>query len=83
MVEATHPENNPPTLTASEATDWQERPAFLFYERWPGYRGGPAEAWVIRSDDGWLYVLRAQAIGEAHIPTLVREVVETFGFTTN
>jgi len=80
MLEATYPAERPPALLATEEAQWQGRPAFRFTEEWPGYMGGPAETWVIQGDDRWLYVLRMRAVGEDAIPTLVREVGETFAF---
>ncbi len=80
MLEATYDADAPPAVTENELIDWQGRAAFLFQELWPGYQGGPGEAWVIRSDDDWLYVLRIRAVGEDAIPDLVRQVAETFAF---
>jgi hypothetical protein len=80
ILESTYDPEHPPALLATEELQWQGRSAFRFTEEWPGYQGGPAEAWVIHSDDHWLYVLRIRAVGEDTIPTLVREVGETFAF---
>lgn len=80
MLESTHDPDHPPIVMTTEEVQWQDRPAFHFTEDWPGYQGGPAEAWVIYDDNHWLYVLRIRAIGEDAIPTLVREVGATFAF---
>jgi hypothetical protein len=80
MLEATYDPENTPAIVATETQEWQGRAAFLFHEQWPGYAGGPAEAWVIRDADNWLYVLRMRAVGEDAIPSLARQVGETFTF---
>lgn len=80
LLESTYDPDHPPAILATEEAQWQERAAFRFTETWPGYQGGPAEAWVIHGDNHWLYVLRMRAVGEDAIPALVREVGETFAF---
>lgn len=80
MLSTTQDAGDPPSIVATEETLWQERTAFLFHEQWPGRKGGPAETWVIQSDDYWLYVLRLRAVGEDSVPDLVRQVGATFAF---
>ena len=78
MLEATHdPEASPRVLDMVE-TEWQGRTAFLFHEKWRGSEGGPSEAWVVQGDDYWLYVLRVRAVSAEEIPSLIRQVGETF-----
>jgi hypothetical protein len=80
MVETTHNPESPPEVLSAEETKWQEQPAFLFQEMWPGSEDGPAKAWVIQGPDYWLYVLRVRAVGEETIPILLQEVAATFAF---
>ncbi len=80
MLEATHDPTAPPEAALVEETEWQERTAFRFHEQWPGSEGGPAEAWVIRGANYWLYVLRIRAVGVETIPTLLHEIAATFAF---
>ena len=80
MLEATHDPDAPPKAQLVEETAWQERPAFLFQEQWPGRQGGPAETWVIQGPNYWLYVLRIRAVGVEPIPGLLQEIAATFTF---
>lgn len=80
MLEATHDPDAPPEAQLVEETKWQERPAFLFHEEWPGRQGGPAEAWVIQGANYWLYVLRIRAVGVEPIPAVLHEIAATFTF---
>jgi hypothetical protein len=79
MVEATYG-TDAPTVTTTEEIEFQGQTAFRFYETWPGSEGGPAETLVVQGPDYWLYVLRVQALGSNEIPTLIRQVGETFAF---
>jgi hypothetical protein len=79
MLEATH-RADAPTVTATEETEFQGQTAFRFHETWPVPEGGPAEALVVQGPDHWLYALRIRALGGEAIPTLMREVGETFAF---
>ncbi len=82
MLETTHDPQASPEVTEVEETTWGEYPAFHFRENWSGSEGGPAEAWVIQGPDYRLYLLRVRALGADAIPTLAREVGETFTLTT-
>ncbi|MBN1877248.1 MAG: hypothetical protein JXA33_23700 [Anaerolineae bacterium] len=82
MLEATHDAENPPGVESSEETTWQEHPAFLFQETWPGTEGGPALAWVIQGPDLWLYVLRIRTVGGNDVPAILQQIAETFTFVT-
>jgi hypothetical protein len=79
MLEATYGSDTP-TATSTEETEWQGQTAFRFQETWPGPEGGPSEALVVQGPDYWLYVLRVRALGGGEIPTLMREIGETFAF---
>lgn len=78
LLDATHDPDHPPAILTTEESSWQGYAAYRFIEEWPGYHGGPAEAWVIQDDAHWLYVLRTRAIGEDDVPRLVQEVGATF-----
>ena len=78
MLEATHDPSAVPQVLGVEETEWQGQTAFLFQEDWPGANGGPAEALVIQGPDHHLYVLRVRATGGEVIPSLLRQVWETF-----
>jgi len=80
MLEATHEPQAPSKAEFVEETTWQERPAFLFHEQWPGRQGGPAVAWVIQGPDDWLYVLRVRALGVEPVPAILQEIAATFTF---
>lgn len=80
MLETTHDPVAPPWVFDVEETEWGGRTAFLFHEDWPRAGGGPAEALVVQDSDYQLYVLRVRARGGETIPTLLRQVWETFAF---
>ncbi|MGC9520699.1 MAG: hypothetical protein ACP5HG_02300 [Anaerolineae bacterium] len=84
MLEATYAaDSRSETSPALDAlpTTWQGRTAFEFSETWPEPEAGPGRAWVIQGDDHWLYALRLRAVGQSEIPTLHRDVAQTFAFS--
>jgi len=80
MLESTHDLEAPPQVLGVTEMEWLGERAFHFRERWPGIKGGPAEALVVQGPDFWLYVLRIRARGGASIPYIVELVRETFSF---
>jgi hypothetical protein len=84
MLEATHDPDAPPRVLDIEEMEWQGQTAFLFREEWPtglaGAGAGPAEALVVQGPDHWLYVLRIRAIEGGSIPSLLRQIRDTFTF---
>ncbi len=90
MLIATHPSDQRPTVTASMATTWQGRPAYLFREQWGGatgssWRGSSAtttdshagEAWVMQAPNYQLFVLRIRGL-QGDIPPVLRALADTF-----
>ena len=80
MLETTYDPGAAPRVPGVEEIEFQGQTAFLFQEDWPGANGGPAEALVIQGPDYRLYVLRVRATGGEVIPSLLRQVWETFAF---
>jgi hypothetical protein len=89
MLETTHDPllmggQAPPRLIDTQETILEGRPAFIFYEDWPGLdggtEGGPGEALVVQGPEDWLYVVRARALGSDAIPSLLHQVWKTFTF---
>ena len=78
MLEATHGLDEVIEVVDVEETEWQGQTAFLFREMWPDVKDIPAEALVVQGPDHWLYVLRIRPLSERGIPSLVRQVRETF-----
>jgi len=80
MLETTHGLSAAPQVSSVEEIEFQGQTAFLFQEEWPGASGGPAEALVVQGPDYHLYVLRVRVSGSEAIPSLLRQVWETFAF---
>jgi hypothetical protein len=83
MVEATYDPEYQITLERVEETTWgeDERLAFIFYETWrAGTTVGPAEVLVLQGPDYRLYVLRIRGLEGSEIPSLMRDVRDTFRF---
>ncbi len=83
MLEATYDPAYQVTVEEVEETTWgeDERLAFIFRESWrAGTVVEPVESLVIQGPDYWLYVLRIRGLGGAEIPSLMRDVRDTFRF---
>lgn len=83
MVEATYDPEYQITLERVEETSWgdDERSVFIFYETWrAGTTVDPAEALVLQGPDYRLYVLRVRGLEGSEIPSLMRDVRDTFRF---
>jgi len=80
MLETTHDDEEPPTVSEGEEILWQERPGFFFTETWPDEDDVPAQAWVLQGPDYWLYVLRVRPTSDEAAAALLQQVAETFEF---
>ncbi len=78
LLEATYDPQHLPQVGAVKESTWQERPAFVFEETWPGSNGGPGRAWVMQGPDYRLYVLRVKVEGRQQLTPLLLLLAQTF-----
>jgi hypothetical protein len=71
LEEATLPVGERVEITAIEAVTRGKRPGFLFREKWID---GPAEALLLQSSSGYLYLLRVRVSGREDLTPLLREI---------
>lgn len=80
LVEATYEPNRRgelPEIVAFEKATWNDKPAFLFRETWPGRSGGESTVWVIQGKDYRLYLLRTRSLGGRTVNPLVTRVADS------